>query len=114
MIAECTNLIQAQVFDVIGLVTKIGTARPVNTTSHAVFDIEIIDGSMTDNQARTMPRTVWTDSSGTLEPPQWVFLDAAFKEKAPVAFFRAKGARDYDEKFSFVTTRNTLIAEATC
>ena len=61
MIADCELLTAQQLFDVIAVVKHMSPSWPVNATGRAAFDIEIIDGSMTDDQVRTMPLTVWTD-----------------------------------------------------
>ena len=81
MIADCSRLTTQQLCDVIALVKTISPTRPANATGRAVFDIEIIDGSMTDDQVRTMPLTIWTDRTSPLstdEPPLWVFLNEAW------------------------------------
>ena len=63
MIADCTNPTTQQTFDAMGLVK---TIIPTRSTRHF---IDIISGSMTHDQARTMPLTAWTDNNGTCEPP---------------------------------------------
>ena len=62
MIADCSRLTTQQLFDVIALVKTISPTRSGGSaTGRVVFDIEIIDGSMTNDQVRIMPLTVWTD-----------------------------------------------------
>ena len=115
-IADCSRLTTQQLFDVTALVKTISPTRPVND-DRVVFDVEIIDGSKTDDQVRTMPLTVFTQRPSSLSadaPPMWVLLNQALMENAaqPVAFFRIKGAQDGDGNFSFTTTKHTTIIEA--
>ena len=116
-IADCEHLTSQQLFDVTALVKTVSKCRPVKD-NRVVFDVEIIDGSKSEDRVRTMPLTVFTERLATLnagEPPLWVFLDTASKNSAaqPVSFFRIKGAQDEDGKFSFATTKNSTIVEAT-
>ena len=91
--------------------------KPLDKINCVVFDIEIIDGSMTDDKVRTMQLAVFTERSSPLsagEPPMWAFLNQALMENAaqPVSFFRIKGAQDDAGKFSFTTTKHSTIIEA--
>ena len=115
-IADCEHLTSQQFFDVIALVKTVSTHRPVKD-NRVVFDIEIIDGSKTGECVRTMPLTVFTERSHSHplgEPPMWVFLNAACKDSfaKAVSFFQIKGAQDENGKFSFTTTKNSIIVSA--
>ena len=108
-IADCTRVTTQQLFDVTALVKSISPTRPVNE-NRVVFDVEIIDGSKTDDEVRTMPLTVWTELASSTKgdaPPWWVMLNDALVENdaQPVAFFRIKGSQDRDGNFSFNTTK---------
>ena len=115
-IADCSHLTKQQLFDVTALVKTVSKCRPVKD-NRVVFDVEILDGSKSDERVRTMPLTVFTERPIGLnagEPSMWLFLNEASKNSAgqPVSFFRIRGAQDDDGKFSFVTTKNSTIVEA--
>jgi len=115
-IADCAHLTSQQLFDVTALVKTVSKHRPVND-NRVVFDVEIIDGSKTDERVRTMPLTVFTHRAAIMsggEPPMWVFLKEAAENSAaqPVSFFRIKGAQDGDGNSSFTTTKHSTIVGA--
>ena len=115
-VAGCSHLSTQQLFDVTALVKTISALRPVND-NRVVFDVEIIDGSMTDDKVRTMQLAVFTERPSPLSadaPPMWAFLNQALIERdaTPVAFFRIKGVQDDQGTFSFTTTKHTTIIEA--
>jgi hypothetical protein len=115
-IADCSHLTSQQLFDVTALVKNVSKVRPVKD-NRVVFDVEIIDGSKSDDRVRTMPLTVFTNrpplpDTGT--PRIWRFLNEASSNSSPqpVSFFRIKGAQDDAGNFSFVTTKNSSILAA--
>jgi hypothetical protein len=55
-IADCEHLTNQQFFDVIALLKTVSMHQPVKD-NRVVFDIEIIDGSKTGEDFRTMPLT---------------------------------------------------------
>ena len=76
-VAGCSHLSTQQLFDVTALVKTISAVRPVND-NRVVFDVEIIDGSMTDDKVRTMQLAVFTERSSPLSadaPAMWTFLN---------------------------------------
>ena len=115
-IADCEHVTNQQFFDVTALVKTVSTPRPVKD-NRVVFDIEIIDGSKSGECVRTMPLTVFTQRAPLHplgEPPMWVFLNAACNAVCAqaVSFFQIKGAQDENGKFSFTTTKNSIIVPA--
>ncbi|CAK0810015.1 unnamed protein product [Prorocentrum cordatum] len=116
-IAGCAHLSNQQFFDVTALVKSVSPLRPAGRSgsgNRVVFNVEIIDGSMSGDRARTMPLTVFTDQAttpGAGGPPTWVFLNGAAGAPQSVSVSRIKGAQDDDGKFSFTTTKNTIIVE---
>ena len=77
-VAGCSHLSTQQLFDVTALVKTISALRPVND-NRVVFDVEIIDGSMTDDKVRTMQLAVFTERPSPMSedaPPMWAFSES--------------------------------------
>ena len=115
-IADCSRLTSQQFFDITALVKTVSKHRSVRDT-RVVFDVEIMDGSKTDDRVRIMPLTVYTDRPALAtadDPALWTLLNEASKHSAakPVSFFRIKGAQDEDGTYSFTTTKNSTIVSA--
>ena len=121
-VAGSSNLGTNQYFDVTALVQEVQDIRK-HENNRSSFVVRIHDGSLDNDtqKVKAMPITVYfdttplnTDLSSVEQPASGetlkAFLEEHLKNKTAVSFFCISGAKDFDGKFSFRTTKNTHVA----
>ena len=121
-VAGSNNLGSNQFFDLTALVREILEIR-LHENNRSSFKILILDGSLDNDtkKVKALPLTLFFDtmpsSPGSAEQPPGVegmkaFLQEQLDNNGAVSFFCISGSQGDDGKFSFRTTKNTIIALA--
>ena len=121
-IASSIDLTGNQFFDVTALIQEVEEIY-VHTGNRSSFVVKIYDGSKDDatQKVKSMPLRFFFDTGATSlsSAGQQVSgenmkrqLEAHMQNKKAVSFFCISGAQDDDQKFSFRTSKNTVITEA--
>ena len=112
-IAACSDLTAATNFDVTALIQEVLPTIP-HQNNRSSFVVRIYDGSCDSktNKVKAMPLRLYFDT-GSAAGQSWRTLLVQCQEKQKAAtFICINGSRDSEDKFSFKTTKSTLIMQA--
>ena len=123
-VAGSSDLGGDQFFDLTGMVVEVGDVRR-HEKNRSSFRILIIDGSL-DNDAqkvKAIPLTLFCDTDPVSAEScsdkmsvnaegQKAFLQEQLDKNKAVSFFCISGSQDDEGKFSFRTTKNTIVIQA--
>ena len=117
-IAGSSELAGNQYFDVTALVTEVSDIRE-HQNNRSSFIVKIHDGTKdpATDKFKVMPLTIYFNTTETTSAEQpgstmKALVDEHLMKQTPISFFGISGSQDEEKKFSFQSTRHTLLAPA--
>jgi len=122
-VAGSVDLGANQFFDITALIQEVSETRH-HDNNRSSFVVKIYDGSRDSDtdKVKIMPLTIFYDTASSATGPSnaaqplsgdalKVIVEGHFQSKTAVSFYRVSGAQNDTGKFSFRTTKTTVISE---